>query len=171
MEFGGYLCSGSVYFEQICIGTECSYRMIYAAEIVTQNAWLYNQNGAFGILGYGPNSAFWNQYIDTEGVATFSIELASVPQNSLQANQAVLATSNVTFGSAGNQVDYLNNPSLVVSTSGSQSVSFNLTQLGFGAVYQTGGVDSSSYFANLTNPNAVQFNTAFKGLGLPTSLY
>lgn len=65
MEFGGYLCSGSVYFEQICIGTECSYRMIYAAEIVTQNAWLYNQNGAFGILGYGPNSAFWNQYIDT----------------------------------------------------------------------------------------------------------
>ncbi len=145
--------------------------MIYAAEIVTQNAWLYNQNGAFGILGYGPNSAFWNQYINTEGVATFSIDLAVAAPNSLQANQVVYSGSGVTFGSAGNQVDYINNPSLVISTSGSQSVSYNLAKLGFGAVYQTGGVDTSSYFANLTNPNPVQFNTAFKGLGLPTSLY
>lgn len=104
-------------------------------------------------------------------MATYSVELASVPQNSLQANQAVLVTSNVTFGSAGNQADYSDMPSLVISTSGSQSVSYSLTELGFGAVYQTGGVDSSSYFANLTNPNAVQFNTAFLGLGLPTSLY
>jgi hypothetical protein len=78
MEIGGYLCSGSIYLDEICVGTACKIMRIYSATLVTQNAWLYNQDGAYGILGYGPNSAFWNQYTDTKGVATYSIELATV---------------------------------------------------------------------------------------------
>jgi hypothetical protein len=50
---------------------------IYATTVVSQNAWLYDQQGAYGILGYGPSSAYWNQFIDAEGQATYSIELAT----------------------------------------------------------------------------------------------
>jgi hypothetical protein len=78
MEFGGYLCSGSIYLDEICVGNNCKVIRIYSATSVTQNAWLYDQTGAYGILGYGPNSAFWNQYVDTQGVATYSIELATI---------------------------------------------------------------------------------------------
>lgn len=59
-EFGGYLCSGSIYLDEICVGNSCKVMKIYAATLVSQNAWLYDQDGAYGILGYGPNSAFWN---------------------------------------------------------------------------------------------------------------
>jgi hypothetical protein len=71
MEFGGYLCSGSIYLDEICIADECKVIQIYSATFVTQNAWLYDQAGSYGILGLGPNSSFWNQYIDTQGVATY----------------------------------------------------------------------------------------------------
>lgn len=168
-EFGGYLCSGSIYLDEICVGNSCKVMKIYAATLVSQNAWLYDQDGAYGILGYGPNSAFWNQYIDTTGVATYSIELATVKP--LQQNQADLAISNITFGSSGNQAIYLNQPSLVISTDAGQDVLYAITELGFGTVYQTNGADSSSYFANLTSSSNVLFNTNFQGLGLPSELY
>jgi len=172
MEFGGYMCSGSIYLDEICVSSSCKIMKIYVANLVSQNAWLYDQDGAYGILGYGPNSAFWNQYINTQGVATYSIELANIMSNPTQQNQAVmLDISNITFGSSGNQAaNYADQPSLTISTAASD-VTYNLTEFGFGIVYTVDGVDSSSYFQNLTTDHGVVFNTNFQGLGLPIEMY
>jgi hypothetical protein len=38
----------------------CRYMTVYAADTITQDNWLYNIQGAYGILGYGQDSPFWN---------------------------------------------------------------------------------------------------------------
>jgi hypothetical protein len=70
---------------------------------VTEDAWLYNQPGAYGILGYGPSSSFWNQFIDPDtATATFQIALSD-PDLPIK--------SNITLGTA-DITDYVNSTSL-----------------------------------------------------------
>jgi len=92
-QFGGYLVTGKVYLDTICYDTTfCKVIEVFAGENVTIDAWLYDQEGAYGILGYGPNSPFWNQYIDpVTATATYLIALAD-PDSIL--------VSNITLGSA-----------------------------------------------------------------------
>lgn len=42
MEFGGYLCTGKIYLDEITIGTSSRYMKIYVADLVTENAWNYD---------------------------------------------------------------------------------------------------------------------------------
>jgi len=63
-EFGGYLCSGQIYLDEIMIGDSARFMQVYVAELITENAWNYDLEGAYGILGYGGDSGFWNEYIN-----------------------------------------------------------------------------------------------------------
>lgn len=80
MSFGGYKTSGQVYYETICTSatdaSDCKYMRIYAADSIEEDNWNMNVTGAYGILGYGPNSPFWAQYIDPDtDQALYSIML------------------------------------------------------------------------------------------------
>ena len=79
--FGGYQCDGKVYESTLCIDSNCKIIEVYSAINMTADYWLYNMATtyylSYGILGYGPESSFWNQYIDIDtGVAEYSIALA-----------------------------------------------------------------------------------------------
>lgn len=75
-EFGGYLCNGYITWTTVCVSQTCRLIQVYAVTEITEDSWIYGQSGAYGILGYGPKSPFWNQYIDQTGVAQFSVALA-----------------------------------------------------------------------------------------------
>lgn len=67
MNFGGYVTSGQVYYDTICVNDFCKYMKLYAADQILEDNWNWDIDGANGILGYGPNSPFWKQYINTTG--------------------------------------------------------------------------------------------------------
>ncbi len=157
--FGGYLTSGQVYIDTLCIESNCKEILVYSANYISEDNWLYNQAVvmvlSYGILGYGPNSPLWNQYIDpTSGIATYSISL----------NKTTASKGNITLGGA------FNNTNAAVSMVSDSQALYNLTTIGFGIVYQTNGVDTSSYFANMTTA-PVQFSTNYEGLGLPAETW
>lgn len=158
--FGGYLTSGKVYIDTICVAENCKEMLLYDATFISQDNWLYNQGVSsnilsYGILGFGPNSPLWNQYIDpTTGIAAYSISL----------NQTLATSGNITLGGV------INNTNSSVSMVSDSQALYNLTTIGFGIVYQTNGVDSSSYFSNLTTA-PVQFSTNYQGLGLPAETW
>jgi hypothetical protein len=85
-------------------------------------------------------------------------------------NQVMLDISNVTLGGSGNADTYAGQPSLVLTTFDFEDT-YELSEFGFGLVYQTDGVDSSSYFQNMTTSNKLLFTTNFQGLGLPTLMF
>jgi hypothetical protein len=129
-------------------------------------------------LGYGPESLFWDQYVDATGAVTYSIELAKAQSLTKGLNSNGAAVSNITFGGSGNQESYLDTPSIVLTASKDESATvstdyYSTTAIGFGTVYQTDGSDSSQYFSNFTDSNdaEVYFNTNFEGLGLPELMY
>lgn len=82
--FGGYVCSGLKYETQVCFGgsssRNCKFVDIYAADQVSQNNWMMGEDGTYGILGMGPNSKFFEGFVDPiSRLAVYSIELGRVP--------------------------------------------------------------------------------------------
>lgn len=65
--------------------------------------------------------------------------------------------SNVTFGGA-DLTYYTGAPSVLATTSNNK---YQLSELGFGIVYYSSGIATSSYFSNLTINNPAQFNINF----------
>jgi len=56
----GYQTSGNVYESTVCVGDNtCKISSIYAADSIQADDYMYNQNGAYGILGLGPLSPIW----------------------------------------------------------------------------------------------------------------
>jgi len=73
--------SGNVSLSTICNDDNCKIIDIYSATTISEDNWLQNvgtnQYLSNGVLGYGPNSPFWNQFIDpATGSSQFSIQLA-----------------------------------------------------------------------------------------------
>lgn len=124
LSFGGYLTSGSVYLDTLCINSYCKEMLVNSATSILEDNWLYGQANvsllSYGILGYGPNSPFWNQYIDpSNGIATYGISL----------NKTSAVKGNITFGGS-----FTNSNAAVSLVSNEQSL-YNLTTIGFGIVY------------------------------------
>jgi hypothetical protein len=91
---------------------------VYDAFFISEDNWLSSQGGnqllSYGIIGMGPNSPLWNQYIDpTTGSAQYSLSL------------------NKTLGSSGLSAS---SDSMSVSTT-SSAAAYALTTFGFGTVY------------------------------------
>lgn len=64
---------------------------------------MFNSDGAYGIIGLGPNSALWNGLADVSTLTvTYAIELARVSSltNQHGLKQTSTLQSNITFGSA-----------------------------------------------------------------------
>lgn len=61
--FGGYTVSGKQYLGEICLGTNCQYMNVYSGDSVTENDWMWNTDGAYGIIGMGVDSELWSSFI------------------------------------------------------------------------------------------------------------
>jgi hypothetical protein len=122
---------------------------------------MYDQPvNAVGTLGYGLESEFWYQFTDPmTNTATYSVALGNNG-----------SPSNITFG-AGNTVGFETATPLSLSAVVASNATYALEQVGFGLVYQTDGVDTSSYFANFTSPPSALFTLNFIGMGLPQALW
>jgi hypothetical protein len=60
-------------------GTSCRIVQLYSGESVSADNWNFNSDGAYGIIGLGPNSALWNGLADVNTLkVTYSIELARI---------------------------------------------------------------------------------------------
>jgi hypothetical protein len=141
-------------------GTE-RYLKVYSASSVYEDAWLLDQQVAsVGTLGYGLDSEFWYQFTDPlTNTATYSVALGNNG-----------SPSNITFG-AGSTVGFETATPLSLSAVVASNATYALEQVGFGLVYQTDGVDTSSYFANFTSPPSALFTLNFIGMGLPQALW
>jgi hypothetical protein len=93
-QFGGYVASGTKYTSRFCLDQGiCKIITAYSAESVSQDNWLYDSDATNGIIGLGPNSAFWNGYTDPETlISSMSISLARIKAGGL------IPPSNITFG-------------------------------------------------------------------------
>ena len=164
IQIGGYVVSGAKYDTTACLSNACKFVQVWSVDTVSADGWLYDENGAAGIIGMGPNSHLWNGYADAStDTVTYSIALARVGFGS-----SPNIKSNITLGGAGDS-EYTQNTNMQVTAD--SNYMYELSEFGFGIVYQTNGQDSSEYFQNFTTQYPVIFTTNFVGLGLPADLY
>ena len=90
--------SGSAYTSKLCFGEfNCKFVKLYGVTQIHEDNWLYDINGAYGILGAGPRSHIWEGFVNPETKkAVYSIELDNV---SFFAD----SFSNITFGAANDE--------------------------------------------------------------------
>lgn len=140
---------------------------------------LYNQDGSFGILAFGPQSPFWYSLVDPEtNSAQYSFSLARPAPASLIRGASTPVSSNITLGGANSEeFDYYYvMPSMNISTSQPNQINYTTSNFSFGIMYYdtTTGVDESEYFTNLTaqsDVTKVVFDLVTQGMGLPTDIY
>ena len=165
-ETSGYLVSGNVSASTICKNDNCKIIEIYSATTMSQDNWLQNvatnQYLSYGVLGYGLNSPFWNQYIDqATGSLQFSIQLTEDLSQSLSQSEIILGGFNSGFEGQTN----------LIITNNATNPFYELTQFAFGSLLTTqcGQVDAA-YFQSMTTA-PVQLSISFKGMGLPNPIY
>ena len=166
----GYVVDGNIYESKICFGNfNCKFATVYSANSIQQNAWNWGTDATYGILGMAPNSYIWESFIEeSTKTATYSIELARIKFFSEDQDAATSVQSNITFGSANN-ANYLSKTNMTAPALSNWTYALN--NFAFGKTYQTNGVDSSSFFYQLSNWFPVLFSTNFKGIGLPSTVY
>jgi hypothetical protein len=69
---------------------------VHVAELILEDNWNYGLDAAYGILGYGSGSPFWEGYTDTSGNAYYSIVLA---QNDTDSDEEDFETGDVSSSS------------------------------------------------------------------------
>jgi len=178
--FSGFVTSGTKYTSQVCFGdVNCKFTVVYGVESISQDNYLYQQDATYGIIGMGPGSFFQQAFVDPETlISTYSIELARVnifsnideglvtkPHKLLGASGV---QSNITFGSANNEA-YIGQPSILMPSN--SEYYYNVSNFGYGKVYTDNGEPSSQYFYEFGSDYPIDFNTNFKGLGLPANYY
>jgi hypothetical protein len=158
----------------MCLNSgSCKLLLVYAANEISQDNWRFKSDATYGILGMGPNSAFWNGFATSDThTATYSVALARLQGFSsvheVPKVQASNVATNITFGSAADSA-YTNMESVTLNAM--TNYSYALSNFAFGIVYQENGVDSSEYFQQMETFYPVEFSINFKGLGLPADLY
>ena len=171
-QFGGYVVSGTKFASEVCFGgVNCKIVDVYGVDQVSQDNWLYNKDGTYGILGMGPTSFIWEGFVDPDlRTSTYSISLARLGKTgSSRYTDGVSATSsNITFGGAN--ADWYAGKTNILMTA-LPNFTYAVSNFTFGRIYETDGVASSEYFQALGNTNPVLFSTNFKGLGLPANIY
>jgi hypothetical protein len=165
--FGGFVVSGTTYSTKLCFGTyNCKFIKVYSVAQVDADNWLFDTNGAYGLIGMGPRSYIWEGFVNPDTkLAHYAIELARV--DFFNPGQ-----SEITFGSTGDV--YYQNASLANLTTSANilNYSYPVGNFSYGIVYtDADGADSSEFFYELDHGYPVTFATNFKGLGLPAPLY
>jgi len=129
---GGYIVSGKMFTSELCFGdVNCKFVTVYGVDSVSADNWLYDINGAYGIIGVGPRSHIWEGFVDNETKkASYSIELARVHILSSSTQQK----SNITFGATEDPyfIDKAN-----LTASAGLNYSYPLSYLSYGIVYQS----------------------------------
>lgn len=57
---GGFLVSGTIYNQKVCLFSpdSCLFVRIHSVTEVYADAWLYNKDATYGIIGMGPDSPY-----------------------------------------------------------------------------------------------------------------
>jgi hypothetical protein len=84
VRFNGYEVSGYIYEEEICFQERCDIIPIYGGEQITQDLFMFDVDGAYGILGFGPTSPLWSSLM-TPGTSKVSYSVL-IGNNNLYAN-------------------------------------------------------------------------------------
>jgi len=84
---------------------------VHVAELIYEDNWNYGLDAAYGILGYGSGSPFWEGYTDTSGDAYYSIVLVSSDSESDEDEEdfgfgEFYSSSEISFGSVGDYSSY-----------------------------------------------------------------
>lgn len=163
-KFGGYVASGTKYSTRLCLNNNiCKIINAYSGETVTQDNWLYDLDGTYGIIGMGPQSPFWSGFTDPDTLTSnYSISLGRITA------QGLIPKSNITFGGVSIE-DYTG--ATYAQVASERNYSYALNNFEFGIVYQTNGKDSSEYFQALQTQYPVVFTLNFQGLGLPANVW
>lgn len=68
LTFTGYQVSGAIWKNEICFAGICRIGLVYEATTIDENNWYLNttKDSAYGVIGMGPISPFWDAYIDAE---------------------------------------------------------------------------------------------------------
>jgi len=113
---------------------------VYGVDSISADNWLYDTNGAYGLIGAGPRSHIWEGFVDNETKkASYSIELARVHFLSSAAQQL----SNITFGAT--EDPYFAGMANLTASAG-LNYSYPLSNMSYGIVYETNGADTSDFF-------------------------
>jgi len=164
---GGYVTNGQNYYTTVCTesSSACQVMLVYVADQILDNLWNNNVQGAWGILGYGPRSQFWQSFINPAGLAYSSTVLLPAP---FALGASFYDSNQITFGSLGSYNTYTTQPlKLTANILGAEPV-YDIKTFGFGVTY----TDNTAYYANFTDASvSAQFTPNFEGMGLPTKLY
>jgi hypothetical protein len=79
----GFTVSGDKYNTVMSLanGQESVTKFVFAYVVntISTDHWLYNQNSGNGVLGFGPQSVFWNGLVDpVTKLASYTIDFGSV---------------------------------------------------------------------------------------------
>lgn len=132
----------------MCFGPvpTCKFVDLYGVTEVSEDAWLFNKDATYGIIGMGPGSFFLEGFVDPDTkLATYSIELGRVKvigeESEWGAYGVETSETHITFGSA-NDANYTGNPNVVVSANAQYT--YTLTNFSYGIIYtDASGSDSS----------------------------
>jgi hypothetical protein len=164
--FSGYTVSGKQYMSTVCFDTNCQAHRVYSGDYISEDNWFYNIDGAYGIIGLGPNANLWQQFTSPYTLtATYSIELARIAAKDLG---ATTDSSNITLGAASDE-NYVGQPSIQLQAE--SNFTYAIDYFGFGKVYYTDNEATSAYFSSLDLGHTVLFAVNFQGMGLPTTNY
>ena len=137
--------------------------MVY--QVQTGSVW-NTQDGAFGIISFGPLTPFWSAFVDpfTNKVAS-SIALARPQTNAV-------TTTNFTMGSVDLSYQGQSNASLATQYSFLfEQYGYYWDQLNFGILYSTDGEFTSEFTETISvtdfkESKPIAWSTTFNGLGL-----
>jgi len=133
-----------------------------------------DQNGAYGVLGFGPESPLWEQYLDpkTNSTSYFISQEDAAPTVGLGASPIAF---NLTLCPSDKcSSDSIIDPTTTMNfTESNNWSSFTWSTFGFGKTYYDNGAADSDYFENfsdITN-KTIQFNINTNGAQLPTDIW
>ena len=74
--WNGYTGNTDMYYGEVSIEGYRKGMDFYEANEITQDLYLWDTEARSGIIGLGPNSPFWNQFVDEQSNAMYTISTA-----------------------------------------------------------------------------------------------
>lgn len=159
-EQNGFKVNASSYNEQITFNERSYEQLSWVAGKVYEDNWLYNYGAAYGLLGLGMNSVFWDTYVNEDNAVVYSWSV----------NKTKIQFSNITLGSVDLYGDYMNAASVQLTPSSGST--YQVSGMSFGKIYSTNGVADSAFLTQLTQQTYdAHFSLSYPGLGLPSPVY
>jgi len=78
MRWTSYEVSGDMYYGDICFGDRCTTVDLFVGNTIDSDALMFDVDGAYGIIGMGPYSPLWSQFLEPETTqVNYSIKIGA----------------------------------------------------------------------------------------------